>query len=183
MPLTNSTYFKPKNGRYIGDFIGTEDGPRFDRKKDDGRVVNEGTVLWNFQLYNQDGTPVVDDKSGQSPAVAQGMTSETTGVSKTGVQAKARIWLRALLASKGLVFDPDAEPNEQVQLALGARVILNFGRSPGGKDGTLLDIEPFNAVPAGVPVTPAPPPMAPGASAVIPAVDPAAVYAAASVTA
>lgn len=176
MPLTNNTFFKPSNGRYIGDFLGTEDGPRFDRKKDDGTVKNEGTILWNFQLYNQDGTPVVDDKSGQTPAVGQGMTSETVGIGR-GVEAKARRWLRALLAAKGHVFDDNIDPNEMVQMALGARVILNFGRSAGGKDGTLIDIEPFSAVPAGVLGAPAPPPLAPGATAAIPAVEPALVYA------
>ena len=179
MPLKNSTFFKPQNGRYIGDFIGTEDGPRFDRKKDDGTVKNEGTILWHFQLYNQDGTPVIDDKTSQTPAVGEGMTSETVGVGR-GVEAKARRWLRALLAANGHVFDDNVDPNEMVKLALGARVILNFGRSASGKDGTLLDIEPFSQIPAGAPVTPAPPPLAPGATAAIPAVDPAAVYAVAS---
>lgn len=195
MPLKNGTFFKPANGRYIVDFLGTEDGPRFDRKKDNGTVKNEGTIIWNFSLYNQDGSPVVDPGTGQSPAQAQGMTSETVGVGR-GVEAKARRWLRALLAARGQAFDDAIDPNMLVQRAIGARAIGNFGRSAGGKDGTLLDIEPFSpgagavvdsglvniAVMPGTQVNHGNISVsgAPGASATIPAVEPAAAYAAAS---
>lgn len=179
MPFTENTFFKPANGRYVGDFIGTEDGPPQTRIKDAGtpkeRSVTEGTMLWNFQLYNQDGSPVVDPNTGASPAVVQGMSSQTMGVGR-GVEAKARTWCRALLAAKGEVFDENMDPNERVRRALGARAILNFGRSAGGKDGTLKDIEPFSpqaVAPMAAPVT-----AAPGATASIPAV---AAYAAASV--
>lgn len=152
-------------------------------------------MLWNFKLYNQDGTPVTDTISGASPAVAQGMSSTTMGIGR-GVEAKARRWCRALLAAKGQTFDENMNPNDRVAHALNARVILNFGRSAGGKDGTLLDIEPFSpsagavvdsglvniAVMPGTQVNHGNISVsgAPGATATIPAVEPAAAYAAAS---
>ena len=167
MPLQSGSFYRPENGRYQGVFVGLKDGPMVTVTKDDGRIVKEPRMLWQFQVYDvQTGQPIVNPMTGESPAVAEGMSSQTTGVSATGTEAKARIWLRALLAAKGLTFNPDGNPNEQAQQALGARVILHFGKGPrGGKDGTLLSIEPppvsYPGVGAPVP-TPPPAPPAPG---------------------
>ena len=160
MPLTSGSFYKPDNGRYLGVFLGLKDGPTVQARKDDGRVVNEPRMLWPFQLYDiQTRQPITNPLTGEAPAVAEGMSSQTTGVSQTGTEAKARVWLRALLAAKGMTFDPDGDPNAQAQAAVGAQVILNFGRSPrAGKDGTLLSIEPpAPAVPGIGAPTPPPP--------------------------
>lgn len=168
MPFKNSTFFRPANGRYLGIFIGTEEGPEQTHKKDDGRLVTEGTMLWSFQIYDlQTRQPIVDPQTNSAPAVAQGMSSQTVGIGKNGVPAKARTWMSALLAANGRVFEDAMDPNEQIAFCLNAQVILNFGRSQTGKDGTLKDIEPLPPVNAAAPVAP----VAVGAVAAIPPVE------------
>lgn len=172
MPFKQNNYFKPANGRYLGVFVGTEDGPPQTHKKDDGRVVTEGTMLWNFQIYDlQTRQPIINPMTGQSPAVAQGMSSETVGIGKNGVPAKARTWMSALLATVGRIFDDDIDPNVQIASVLNAQVILNFGRSQTGKDGTLLGIEPPAPVQPAAVAAPAPATAPPTPEALAPAPD------------
>ena len=164
MPLQSSSFFKPENGRYLGVFLGLKDGKMVEHTKDDGRKVAEPTMLWQFQLYDlQTRQPVANPLTGETPAVAEGMSSQTTGVSNTGQDSKARTWLRALLAAKGMAFDADAlarDPNGVAQSVIGAQVILNFGRSPrAGKDGTLLSIEPPAPSVPGIGAPTPPPPV------------------------
>ena len=170
-------WYKPNNGAYIGDFIGVQQGMPQEHKQSDGSVKRGDTVRWQFLLYNFDGTPVVDPKT-SAIAVAEGLSSDTVGIGK-GVPAKARGWLSKLLEAKGLQFvEPGNEGDvlTMIEQAKGARVILHFGKSQGGKDGTLTEIEIIRtagvSTPASLPNLSLPPLPPAGAPFVLPAAAP-----------
>lgn len=146
----SSQFYKPQNGRYIGEFIGTEDGPQQKQRNDKGEEVIRNTIKWQFHIYNMmDGSVVIDPNTGEA-AIAEGLSGDSVGMGR-GVPAKARGWLTKLLAANGKEFVDPTKPedvDEMVRQALGAKVVLNFGRSPqAGKDGTLLEIEQFTPAP------------------------------------
>lgn len=149
-------FFKPANGRYIGVFKGTANGMPQTRTEN-GKTKTTNTIRWLFDLYNMDGTPVLDPKNGGLASV-DGLSSDSVGIGR-GVPAKGRLWLIALLNAKGLQFSEPSngdDVNRMVDAAVGATVQLVFGRSQSGKDGTLTEVEPYVAAPAPAPVAAAP---------------------------
>ncbi len=182
-------YYQPANGGYLGVFKGTRNGPA--GRSFDGKPPGK-TILWMFDGYNLDGTPLIDPKTG-GHAVIEGMTSDSVGVGQ-GVVAKGRIWLTAVLAAKGIPWtDPVSgqQVANMVASAVGATVALKVGNSTRGKSGTLLEVEPYipgapvAAVAPVAPVAPlapaaAPTPMMPAPMPVAVAPAPLAVPAAAS---
>lgn len=160
-------FFSPPNGRYIGVFRGTEDGPVTKQNKERNGVlvpVEQGTIRWLFDLYNQDGTPVINPSKPGVPAIGEGLSSDTVGVGR-GTPAKGRVWLTKLLESKGLTFvEPRTSEDVQAMVtnAIGAYAFLTFGNNRAGKPGTLVEVERYSgAAPA-----PAPAPVAPVAAPV-----------------
>jgi len=164
-------FFKPANGRYIGIFKGVANGPVQNRPAEDGKPARTtGTIRWLFDIYNLDGTPVLDPSTGTGPASVDGLSSDSVGIGR-GVPAKGRLWLRSLLAAKDLQFmEPGngEDVNRMVQAAIGAQAVLTFGNNTKGIGGTLKEIE---AMPATALAAPAPAPVAaPVAEAPVPQV-------------
>jgi len=163
-------FFKPANGRYIGIFKGVANGPVQNRPAEDGKPARTtGTIRWLFDIYNLDGTPVLDPSTGTGPASVDGLSSDSVGIGR-GVPAKGRLWLRSLLAAKDLQFmEPGNgdDVNRMVQAAIGAQAVLTFGNNGKGIGGTLKEIE---AMPATAPaaVAPVAAAVAPVAAAVAP---------------
>ena len=154
-------YFSPAVGRYIGQFTGTADGPVQDYPASDGKPARKGnTIRWFFNLYNLDGSPVVDPKKPGEVAVAEGLSSDTIGVGR-GTEAKARVWFRKMLESKGLQWvDPttQAELEAIIETCKGTFVYLTFGPKKGQGVGTVIsEMERLSPQPGAAPApTPAP---------------------------
>lgn len=177
-------YFRPANGRYVGQFLGVEDGQPQTRTEN-GVTKTTNTIRWKFRLYNIDGTPVLDPKHPEGPATVDGLSSDSVGIGK-GVPAKGRGWLTALLASKGLQFVEPSNGEDVARMvgsAVDAWAFLTFGNNTKNVGGTLKEIEPYTqaaaAQPAPAPVYAAPvavaaPPVAAPALPVMPAAAPAA---------
>lgn len=160
-------FFKPTNGRYVGQFLGIKDGPQQtytdkDEKTGEVKTKTGNTIKWLFRLYNLDGTPVIDPKTPGEVAVPEGMSSDKVGTSNTGQYAKARVWLTKLLESKGLGWvDPQdaAAVQAMVDAAVGVFVYLTFANVKD-KSGNLTEIERMvqpGAAPVPAPVFAAPP--------------------------
>lgn len=102
-------------------------------------------AIWKFETYNLDGTPVKNPKHPEvAAAISEGMSSQTVGVGRDGKSSKGRLWLTALLASKGLQFTPpntDDDVAAMVLAATGGYSYLTFGAAANGKV-YLLEIEP-----------------------------------------
>ena len=144
-------FFRPDNGNYFGEFIGTAEGRTWDRT----RELEDGTeekyqapsIEWLFKLTRTDGSAVMDPNTGEQ-AVGQGNTGVYLTWSGKGTEPKARVWARALAASKGIVFEDDLvntdeKANAFVASLYGTKVQLQFGKSPQAKtDGTLLTVSP-----------------------------------------
>jgi hypothetical protein len=80
-------FFKPANGGYYGIFRGTRNGPPQTRTEN-GHTKTQKTVIWMFDGYNLDGTPLLDPAKG-TQAIIEGMSSTSLGIGK-GVPAKGR---------------------------------------------------------------------------------------------
>ncbi len=168
-------FFKPAPGMYIGEFRGYE---RTDRtfptrrtKKDEfgnevEEMVDEYKLRWSFGLSDTQGNPIIDPKKNVQ-AVAQQLTSLTMG-SGQGNEATARKYMRAILASKGQLFDDSVEPDELEQRGIGARVLMTYG-ARGNNPSSLLDVSPMMPQPTPASAA-APVAVAPGATAEIPPV-------------
>ena len=155
-------FFKPANGRYVGQFYGVRDGKpmTYTDKLEDGttRTKTGNTMIWMFGLYNLDGTPVIDPKKPGEVAVGEGMSSDSVGVGR-GTVAKARVWLTKMLESKGSAW-VDPQDNDavgaMVAFCQGVYVYLTFGKNTKGADGTLLEIERMQQPQVAAPVAPPP---------------------------
>ena len=167
-------FFTPNAGGYFAQFISWKMGPRF---KNTDRPGDRASIRWQFRLWNQDGTPVIDPKTGDFGA-AEGLTGDSLGIGR-GTIAKGRIWLTALRKGKGLEW---IEPNQVNATALveecfGAVAWVTYGVKPGKTRVELLEIQalmpgvqlPQFQLPTPVQQMPAQQPMAPATYAAPPA--------------
>jgi len=153
---SGKAFFRPENKTYVGEFIGVEDGPEWDRERDeeDGSKTKykAPSMDWLFKLTETTGGAVIDSQTGDQ-AIASGNTGTSMGTGR-GNEAKARKWVRALCTSAGIVFDDDlvstdAKCNELVARLVGTKALLTFGKSQQAKrDGTLLEVNPLVTVTA-----------------------------------
>ncbi len=163
-------YFKPATGRYIAQLISFEDGPlqTYALKAGEAPKGPQQTMRWGFNLYNLDSTPVIDTKTG-TLAIYQALSSATVGVGK-GTEAKARVWFRTLLSSKGIPFvEPktDAEIAAMIAQAMGTFVYIDVPATggPGVTSLTAMIPQPGAPAIAAFVVPPLPAPVAQAASA------------------
>ena len=136
--VSSGDFFTPNAGGYFAQFIGWKMGPRF---KNTDRPGDRASIRWQFRLWNQDGTPVIDPKTGDFGA-AEGLTGDSLGIGR-GTIAKGRTWLTALRKAKGLEW---VEPNQANATALvedcfGAVAYVTYGVKPGKQRVELLDIQ------------------------------------------
>jgi hypothetical protein len=152
-PGSGGHFFKAPNGMFMGEFKGISDGPVFERTDEKTGAKSPNPQLrWHFALTDLNGNPVLDPEAedaqgnkipGGAQAVAEGLTSEATGVGRNGVKAKARQWLEVmcpLSPTQPGNFDETAEPGDEVARCYGAKVLLMFGNDTTGKPGKLLQV-------------------------------------------
>ena len=148
-------YFSPAAGRYVGRFTGTADGPVQDYPASDGKPARKGnTIRWFFDLFNLDGSPVVDPAKPGAVAVAEGLSSDTIGVGR-GTEAKARVWFRKMLESKGMEWrDPttQAELDAIIETCKGTFIYLTFGPRKVGAGTQISELERLSPQPGAAPV-------------------------------
>lgn len=158
MPFTagssGGSFYKADNGTYVGEFIGVQDGPVWDRtrEKEDGsqEAYKAPSMDWLFKLTKTTGEAVIDANTSEQ-AVGSGNTGTSMGTGR-GNEAKARKWVRALCVSKGIPFEDDLVSTDEkcnalISQLIGTKALLTFGKSPQAKrDGTLLEVNPLVSV-------------------------------------
>ena len=147
-------YFSPAAGRYVGQFTGTADGPVQDYPATADKPARKGnTIRWFFNLFNLDGSPVIDPAKPGTVAVAEGLSSDTIGVGR-GTEAKARVWFRKMLESKGMEWrDPttQAELDAIIEACKGTFIYITFGPKKVGAGTQISELERLSPQP-GAPV-------------------------------
>ena len=163
MPLGTGAgdFFTPVHGRYAAQLVSIVDGKPQTYAADGDRPARTAIpAVWALRMFNADGTHVLDPKKPGTQAVWEVMSSQTTGYGNDGRPAKAREYLTAFLASKGIVF-PDENTEEEVASyvaqALGAFAWVTAGENPVRTQKTrtiIRSIEPL--IQGAAPAAPAP---------------------------